>query len=191
MKIRESGMPAEEYWSGFFNCAAVIGKLLGAAGVQGNTVEFGCGYGSFTLPAARRTTGLLTALDIEPEMVAAVREKAARLELRNIRVELRDFVAHGTGLTTGSQAHAMIFNLLHMALPVDLLREAHRNLQPGGVLSVMHWRSDIATPRGPPLAMRPTPAQCRQWLADSGFHAIEAVDLQDAAPFHFSLRGQR
>jgi ubiquinone/menaquinone biosynthesis C-methylase UbiE len=160
-------------------------------GGQGDVIEFGCGYGSFTVPAARRTSGLVTALDIEPGMIAIVREKAASLGLHNIRAELRDFVADGTGVDAGSQAHAMIFNLLHLAQPVELLREARRTLQDGGVLSVMHWRSDIPTPRGPPREMRPTPEQCRQWMADAGFRDIESVDLQDGCPFHFGLTGRR
>lgn len=184
-------MPAETQWAGFFDCEAVIRKLLGAAEVRGNVIEFGCGYGSFTMPAARRTRGLVTALDIEPAMIAAVREKAVRLGLHNVRAELRDFVAEGAGVEPGSQAHAMIFNLLHLAQPVALLREAYRTLQNDGTLSVMHWRSDIPTPRGPPLEMRPTPEQCRQWLQDAGFRAVESVELRDACPFHFGLVGRR
>ena len=191
MKIRESGMPAETQWADFFDCEAVIGKLLGAAEMRGNVIEFGCGYGSFTLPAARRTRGLVTALDIEPTMIAVVREKAASLRLHNVRAELRDFMAEGAGVEAGSQAHAMIFNLLHLAQPVTLLHEARRTLQDDGVLSVMHWRSDIPTPRGPPLEMRPTPGQCRHWMQDAGFRAVESVELRDACPFHFVLVGRR
>lgn len=190
MKVRESGMPDEALWASFFDCDAAIGKLLGTA-VHGDVVEFGCGYGCFTLPAARRTSGQLVALDIEPAMIAAVRGKAAKLGLRNIRAERRDFVSAGAGLASGSQAHAMIFNLLHLAQPVALLREAHRVLREGGVLSVMHWRSDIPTPRGPPLDMRPTLSRCRRWMHDAGFRAIESVELQDVCPFHFGLVGRR
>jgi SAM-dependent methyltransferase len=187
MKIRESGMPDEAQWAGFFDCEAVLAKLLGATGVQGNVIEFGCGYGSFTLPAARRTTGLVTALDIDPTMVALVRRKAADLGLRNVRAEVRDFVADGAGVATASQAQALIFNLLHLAQPTNLLREARRTLGAGGQLAVIHWRSDIPTPRGPPLAIRPTPAQCRQWLTAAGFHDIATVDVHDCCPFHFGL----
>lgn len=55
MKGRESGMPDEAYWVSFFKAKVTIDRLLGSA-VQGNVIEFGCGYGSFTVPAARRTT---------------------------------------------------------------------------------------------------------------------------------------
>lgn len=191
MKIRESGMPAETQWASFFDCEAVVEKLLGAARTSGNVIEFGCGYGSFTAPTATHTRGLVTALDIDSAMIAIVREKAASLGLHNVRAVLRDFVADGSGVEAGSQAHAMIFNLLHLAQPVTLLREAHRTLRNGGVLSVMHWRSDIPTPRGPPLEIRPTPEQCRQWMRDAGFREIESVDLHDACPFHFGMVGRR
>ncbi len=190
MKGRESGMPDEACWASFFETEVAMDRLLGAA-VPGNVIEFGCGYGSFTVPAARRTSGRVVALDIEPEMVACVRQKAAAFDLPNIQAELRDFVAQGTGVDSGSQAHAMIFNLLHLEQPVALLREAYRTLQDGGSLSVMHWRSDIQTPRGPPLAIRPTPEQCRQWMAEAGFHTIEFVDLQACCPFHFALLARR
>lgn len=189
MKIRESGMPDEQHWASFFDGEALVEKMLGVAGVPGDLVEFGCGYGSFTIPAAHLTDGVVTALDIEPAMVSLVRDKA--VGLRNLRVELRDFVAEGSGLAAASQAHAMIFNLLHLAQPVLLLREAHRVLHADGVLSVIHWRSDISTPRGPPLEIRPTPEQCGQWLLAAGFRVVEPVDLRDCAPFHFGLIGRR
>ena len=187
MKGRESGMPDEDYWASFFDADEAVDRLLGPAEVQGNVIEFGCGYGSFTVPAARRTTGQVIALDIEPEMVEIVLQKTVVCDLPNIQAEVRDFVAHGTGVAASSQTHAMIFNLLHLEQPVSLLREAYRTLQDGGVLSVIHWRSDIQTPRGPSLAIRPTPEQCRVWMAEAGFRAIESVDLQSCCPFHFGL----
>jgi ubiquinone/menaquinone biosynthesis C-methylase UbiE len=191
MKGRESGMPEEAYWASFFDAEAVIDTLLGPAAESGNVVEFGCGYGTFTLAAARRTRGIVTALDIDPKMVATVKKKAQALAMPHIRAELRDFVGHGSGLSTGTQQHAMIFNLLHLEQPVALLQEAHRILQQGGELSVMHWRSDIPTPRGPSLSIRPTPEQCRAWMTEAGFHSIEEVDLQTSCPFHFGLLAKR
>lgn len=187
MKGRESGMPEEEFWSRFFDPEGALERLLGRSKVRGNLVEYGCGYGTFTIPAARRTTGMVSALDIEPEMVARLRSKAEASRLTNIRVQLRDFVANGTGLDSASQSHAMVFNLLHLEHPVALLHEVHRVLQSGGTLSVMHWRSDIPTPRGPSLEIRPTPEQCRTWIHEAGFGRITIVDLEECCPFHYGL----
>jgi SAM-dependent methyltransferase len=192
MKGRESGMPEEMAWEGFFDAKGAVGRLLGAGpSPLRDLVEFGCGYGTFTIPAARLTTGLVTALDIEPEMVACVQRKAQSLGMGHVRAEVRDFVAAGTGLEDGSQSHAMVYNLLHLEAPLDLLQEAARVLAPGGALSVIHWRSDIPTPRGPSLAIRPTPVQCADWLAQAGFQEIRQVDLQELCPYHYGLTAFR
>ncbi len=191
MQARESGMPEESDWAGFFDAEAAVETLFGTGGVAGDLVEFGCGYGTFTVPSALHTCGIVTALDIDPPMVVRLRQKVADQALSNVRAEVRDFVAHGTGLADGSQTHAMIFNLLHLEQPVELLREAHRVLRDGGGLSVIHWRSDIFTPRGPSLAIRPTPEQCRTWIAEAGFRSIESVDLKSCCPFHFGLIANR
>lgn len=191
MKGRDSGMPEEAFWSSFFDAEGALDRLFGKNGVRGDVVEFGCGYGTFTIPAARRTTGMVSALDIEPDMVKRLRGKAEESHLVNIRAQLRDFVADGSGLESASQSHAMIFNLLHLEHPVTLLQEAHRILHAGGVLSVIHWRSDIPTPRGPSLEIRPTPEQCRVWMSEVGFGSITNVDLQGFCPFHYGLVATR
>jgi 2-polyprenyl-3-methyl-5-hydroxy-6-metoxy-1,4-benzoquinol methylase len=97
MKGRDSGMPDEGYWESFFNPACILEKL-GCAG-DVDVVEFGCGYGTFTIPAARQVSGNVVALDIEPAMIAATAEKAAEEQLTNIDARLQDFVATGTGPT--------------------------------------------------------------------------------------------
>ena len=191
MQARESGMPGESDWASFFEAEAAIEALFGAEGVAGDLVELGCGYGTFTVPSALRTRGMVTALDIDPRMVNRLRQKVVDLALSNVHADVRDFVEHGTGLADGSQAHVMIFNLLHLDQPISLLREAHRVLCDGGRLSVIHWRSDISTPRGPSLAIRPTPEQCRGWMAEAGFQDIESVDLKQCCPFHFGLIARR
>lgn len=191
MKGRESGMPVEDHWATFFDAEAAIAAMIGPSSSSGDIVEFGCGYGTFTLPAARRTTGVVTALDIEEDLVALVRRKAAEAGFTNIRAERRDFATAATGLVDGSQSHAMIYNLLHIEHPVALLAEVRRILGPGGSLSVMHWRSDIKTPRGPSLDIRPTPERCQAWMKEAGFPAIRTVDLSGCCPFHFGLVAMR
>jgi len=69
-KGRESGMPEESQWESFFNPACTL-TALDCADLRGDVVEFGCGYGTFTIPAAEMINGRVFALDIEPEMVAA------------------------------------------------------------------------------------------------------------------------
>lgn len=76
MKGRESGMPDEAYWASFFDPHAMLDRLLVPYDSTHGVLEFGCGYGTFTLPAASRTRGQVTALDIEPSMVSLVAQRA-------------------------------------------------------------------------------------------------------------------
>ncbi len=132
MQARESGMPDESDWMSFFDAEATIETLFGADGVARDLVEFGCGYGTFTVPSALRTRGRVTALDIDPRMVARLQQKVTDHALSNVRAVVRDFIADGTGLADGSQSHATIYNLLHLDSPIALLQEAHRVLCDGG-----------------------------------------------------------
>ena len=49
-KGRESGMPEVEVWQRFFDPAHILDRL--DCDKPGNVVEFGCGYGLFTVEAA-------------------------------------------------------------------------------------------------------------------------------------------
>ena len=71
MKIRDSGMPDENLWESFFSPEEALTLLGLDAGVR-EVAEFGSGYGTFTLAAARLTPGTVYAFDIEPEMIARV-----------------------------------------------------------------------------------------------------------------------
>lgn len=185
MKTRESGMPEEKAWAAFFDPAAILARL-GLDSEVGDLVEFGCGYGTFTIPAARVVAGCVHTFDIEPEMVERTRAKAAAAGLANVTASERDFVEDGLGLPDGSADYAMLFNILHARDPLALLRQAFCVLAPGGKLGIIHWRHDPTTPRGPPMNIRPTPAQCRAHAEEAGFRAVlpEPVDLP---PYHYGL----
>jgi len=183
MKIRESGMPEESQWEHFFDPWAVL-EQLGLTSACDDVVEFGCGYGTFTLVAARMVSGTVYALDIEQEMLDTVASRADTARLENIKLLRRDFVGQGTGLDDGTADYVMLFNILHAEDPVALLREARRNVKAGGKVGVMHWNYDPDTPRGPPMAIRPRPEDCRRWAEAAGLRCGPLVDLP---PYHYGL----
>lgn len=184
MKIRDSGMPHEDVWSSFFNPVETL-QRLGFQLTHENVLDIGCGYGIFTVAAAQLTTGVIHALDVEEDMVAATASNARRHGLHNVNPILRDFVAEGTGLPDASVGYAMLFNILHTEDPESLLREAFRTLRGGGTIAVMHWVYSEQTPRGPPLSIRPRPEQCVDWLSATGFKSTSPII--DLPPFHFGL----
>lgn len=186
MKMRESGMPDEATWNRFFDTDAILFSL-GIAGMEGDVVDFGCGYGTFSLTAAQMVRGRVYALDIEPEMIASTQAKARAKGLSNVRTLLRDFVRYGTGFGDATMSFAMLFNILHCAHPDDLLAEAYRVLAPGGHVGIIHWNHDPSTPRGPSMDIRPRPEQCMSWAESVGFR-LAGPGLIDLPPYHYGLR---
>lgn len=185
MRIRESGMPEQELWASFFDVETILDRLLLRPGC-GDIVELGCGYGTFTIAAARRCAGVVHALDIDPAMIRTTAEQARQAGVTNVQASVRDFVATGAGLPDGSIAYAMLFNILHAEEPLRLLAEAYRVLAPGGIVGVIHWNYDPATPRGPSMSIRPRSKDCRRWTQAAGF---EVGDLIDLPPYHYGFVG--
>lgn len=185
MRGRESGMPGEGYWDSFFNPACILEKL-DCVGPLNNVVDFGCGYGLFTVAAARLVAGHILGLDIDARMVEVTTAKARAAGLSNVAAEQRDFIEQGCGLPDGSVGYAMLFNILHVEDPVGLMKEARRVLAPGGKLGVIHWKHDPGTPRGPSLAIRPRPEQCRAWGEEAGLEFVRHEPLR-CCSWHYGL----
>jgi SAM-dependent methyltransferase len=150
-------------------------------------VELGCGYGTFTLPVARRIGGTLETCDIEPAMVERTRRRAEEAGLGNVRAEVRDVLAEGFGGAPGSRDACLLFNILHGEEPERLLAHAAAAVRPGGLVLVIHWRYDPATPRGPSMEIRPRPEQIVEWALRTGKLRWDGLVL-DLPPWHYGLR---
>lgn len=184
MKVLESDMPEEGLWKSFFSPDAIFDELE-LTGNMRDVVDFGCGYGTFTIPAAKRIQGTLHGFDVEPDMIETNRRYAKQQDLGNVRLYLRDFMADGTGLSDSSVDYVMLFNILHAEDPVGLLSEAFRILHDGGTAGIMHWNYDPETPRGPPMNIRPRPEQCVLWAESAGF--IIARKNIALPPYHYGI----
>lgn len=176
-------MPHKEMWEGFFDPAGIL-AVMGLGADVTDAVEFGCGYGTFTIPAAKMIRGTVHAIDIDAEMIAQTKEAAAKVGLKNIHTIQRDFTVKGTGLKDASVDYVMLFNILHVEDPEVLLREAWRILKPAGKLGIIHWNYDPATPRGPAMDIRPKLEQCIQWAQEAGFSDPVQYDLK---PYHYGI----
>jgi len=188
MKTRESGMPQEEMWREFFDPEAILAALGLTPDVR-DAVDFGCGYGTFSIPAAKIISGTLHGFDIDPAMVAECERRARENGVHNARFHQRDFVATGAGLASESVDYAMLFNILHAEQPLLLLREAWRILAPGGRAAAIHWNYDPRTPRGPSMDIRPRPEDIRRWMEEAGF--IVEKGIIDLPPYHYGLYGRK
>ena len=121
------------------------------------------------LSLLQKINGKLYAFDIEEGMIEIVKQELRNRLIHNVILEQRDILTQTTGLADNSVDYVMLFNILHHESPNDFLNEAYRILKPEGKLGILHWRSDIPTPRGPDLTIRPTPDQILLWIDKQKF----------------------
>ena len=178
-------MPGQGTWDGFFDPVVCLQKL-GLSPDCELVIDFGCGYGTFSLASAAMIEGRVIALDLEQEMLDVTARQARERGLENVEYRLRDFVHEGSGEPDGSADYAMLFNILHADEPVTLLSEAKRVVRAGGIVAVMHWNHDENTPRGPDLSIRPTPEQCIAWAREAGLSWVDKC-IHDLPPWHYGL----
>lgn len=184
MKVIDSGMPDEEIWMEFFNIDLILSELLINKDIK-DIVEMGFGYGTFTFPTAKLINGNLYAFDIEKEMLDIVSSKMSENKITNLILEQRDILDNGTGLADNSMDYVMLFNILHHDNPNHFFNEAYRILKPSGKIGIIHWRSDISTPRGPDLTIRPKPEQIIDWIDIQRFDIYkEPFNIE---PYHYGL----
>jgi SAM-dependent methyltransferase len=185
MKVRDSGMPEQTYWETLFDVPGILDRLR-VDRTMDSVVEVGCGYGTFTVPVAQRITGTLHTFDIEPGMIATTSERLRMAGIHNAKLVQRDVLADGFDLAPASVDAVLLFNILHLENPTDLLRASAELLRPSGRVLVIHWRSDIPTPRGPDLSIRPRPEQILVWANETGFLDPKATPVT-LLPWHFGV----
>ena len=123
---------------------------LNRAGLRaGETVlELGPGPGAFTVDAAQRVgpEGRLIAVDIQPEMIAQVKARVREAALANVETHVAS--AYDLPVDDGTVDRAFLITVLpEIPDPVRGLREVHRVLKPGGIVSTTEEFLDPDYPR--------------------------------------------
>ena len=112
-------------------------EILKEAGIEPGyqVLDYGCGPGSYILPAARMAgpSGKVYALDIHPLAARQVRNIADRKGITNLETIQSDCK---TGLPDNELDVVLLYDTFHdLNRPDDVLQELHRVLKPEGVLS--------------------------------------------------------
>ncbi|MGD0205755.1 MAG: class I SAM-dependent methyltransferase [Dehalococcoidia bacterium] len=100
-----------------------------------SVVDYGCGPGSFTIPAAELVgqEGKVFAVDIYPLAISAVKQKTSRKGLQNVETIL--VKGYDTGIEASSIDRVLLIDTIHLIEDTDaLFREIHRMLKPDGLL---------------------------------------------------------
>jgi ubiquinone/menaquinone biosynthesis C-methylase UbiE len=101
-----------------------------------HVLDYGCGLGSYIIPLAELVgpSGRIYVLDIHPLAIKTVEKRAAKKLLANVMTIQSDC---STGLPDQSLDMALLYDVYHdLEQPEMVLKELHRVLRPGGILSV-------------------------------------------------------
>jgi ubiquinone/menaquinone biosynthesis C-methylase UbiE len=117
-----------------------INRVMDILGVApGKTVaDIGAGSGWFTVRAARRVgeAGVVYAVDINPESIRYVDDRAKKEQLHNVKTILGK--ADDPLLPSGAVDSVLLLKTYHeVAEPVALLRELRASLRPGAKVGVI------------------------------------------------------
>ena len=146
-------------------------------------VDVGCGPGYFTVPLAKYVfDGKVVALDVQPEMVDACKERVEAARLTNVEFGISEEVK--LPVETGSVDGAfMAFVFQEVSSRKRLLREVSRTLKKGGWLTIMEWHK-VETDYGPPLKRRIPEEDMRKMTEDVGMRYTARLDLN---PEHYMI----
>jgi len=142
--------------------------------------DIGCGPGFFTLPlAARLPQGLVHAIDVEPQMLQLVTERANAAGLTNIRTLL---VAEATIPLPPASLDGALLALVYHELPdrrayLAMLGEL---LRPQAWLALLDWDRNPNPIGGPPLERRVPLAEASADLAAAGWRIVAQPAVNDA-----------
>ncbi len=163
----------------------VIQLMAITPGMTVADVGAGTGYFEPYLSRAVGPNGRVLALDIEPDMVRHLEQRAADEELAN--VEARQVAVDDPGLAEASVDRILIVDTWHH-IPS---REAYatqlaRALRPGGEVVIVDFTAD--SPGGPPTHERLAPATVIGELAAAG---LDATTVSETLPRQYVVVGRR
>lgn len=153
-------------------------KLLEALKVKpGQTVcDMGCGNGYYTLELAKLVgpEGKVLAVDIQPEMLHLLSERAKQAGIEHI--ELIENTPIDPKLPEGSLDLILLVDVYHeFAYPVHMLRAMRRALKPDGRIALVEFRAeDPLVPIKPLHKM--TKKQILKEYEPAGFKVVEEFD---------------
>lgn len=173
--------PARDEWQ---KPEGVIELLEITPGMTVADIGAGTGYFLPHLSRAAGPSGKVLALDIEPDMVRHMTERAARSGLDN--VEARVVAPADPGLAPGSVDRILIVNTWHhIGGRERYAAKLRRALRPGGRIAIVEYTPDA--PRGPPAKHRLAADIVIRELETAG---LEAVPAREDLPYQHIVIAQ-
>lgn len=167
------------------NPAEIVAAAAIPAGAR--VAEIGCGTGWFTfeIETAVRPRGMVFALDMQPAMLQILETRREHWE----RILTLPCAANSFELDTAEVDFVFHANVLHECRePAEHLAEVHRVLKPGGRFVVVDWLPGEGSEAGPPVSVRVSPEQAREWVEAAGF---VVATVGPVGPLHYALQAHK
>ncbi|SIS93184.1 class I SAM-dependent methyltransferase [Alicyclobacillus vulcanalis] len=150
-----------------------------------DAVDIGAGPGYFALPLARLAQGKVYAVDLSPEMLDMLRQRAAD---EGVSVEAVQGSADRLPLEDHAVDRALMAFVLHEVPDREqAVREVYRVLRPGGRFLLLEW-DKRPMEMGPPVEERLSVEACEAMLTSSGFRVLHRIYPNDV---HYGLVAER
>jgi ubiquinone/menaquinone biosynthesis C-methylase UbiE len=170
--------------SQFLNPSAVVAQT---GLMQGQVVaDLGCGNGFYVLPAAQMIgpTGIVYAVDVQTQKLAATISIANQFGYKNVRIMQANLGKPLLDINPASCDLVIIGNILHeIDQKEELIKNVYRILKSPGRVVAVEWKR-TATPFGPPIERRMDQEKLEILLQLAGFRKVK--DLQ-ADGYHYAV----
>lgn len=161
-------------------------KIIDYLNLDSNDIvaDLGAGNGYFAIPIARGTKNVVYAVDIEPKMLAMLKDNAEKEQIDNIDYVISDL--EDIQLPDNAVNKVLVSLVIHEVTNLETaINEIKRILKPGGEVLIIEWKA-IETESGPPLHERISSNGMIKFLNTAGFNA-EAIDLNTV---HYAIKAE-
>ena len=170
------------------------GKVFGQLGLKkGNTfLDMACGRGDYAIAASKIVggEGLVYAVDLWEEGIAALRDRASAEGIKNLKAIIAD-VGEGIPVENGTVDICLMATVLHDLVQTrdaqGAIREAVRVLNSLGSLVVIEFKK-IERPPGPPVHIRLAPDEVESLVVPYGLRKGQVLDV---GPYNYMMTFNR
>ncbi|TBR57429.1 hypothetical protein B4U84_15595 [Westiellopsis prolifica IICB1] len=186
-----TSMPDPYWWVQLWSQPEETLKIMGLQSGM-SVLDLACGYGHFTIPAARIVKpALVVGVDIDFPILAQAQQAAQ--EFPNCLFLNQDILAIPQVITNQFDyitIHSTFHGLLN---PVEFVRQIVNLIKPNGYFSVVNWQPIpreetiwLDKPRGPKTELRISPQKLLS-IVKAATQKLVAVQQVDLPPYHYGM----
>jgi len=160
--------PARDAWQKPGEVAQALGIRAGMC-----VADLGAGTGYFSryLSAAVTDKGTVFAVEVEPNLVVHLRERAEQEQTRNLVPILGS--TDNPRLPAGMVDLVLVVDTMHhIDKRIDYLRRLRRVLKPGGRVAVIDFKKEETASVGPPMAHRLAREEVVEEFRSAGYQLV-------------------